>query len=101
MLSIRENLGSLEAANKYNASTREGQMKWRGCIGSLACVHCYHVIRDSICLCVGIFDCPKCGKKNGRELGVLPIIDDPSPYESIQVFNFYSRNDTVNDGGGI
>lgn len=60
---IRENLGSLEAAKEYNKSKYHfGESNIpRGCISSLACEHCYHVISDSICLCAGFpLICPNC-----------------------------------------
>ncbi len=87
MLSIRENLGSSEAAEAYNKRIYD----WRcdaaqkqgggspGCIGALACVHCYHVISDSICLCIGVFTCPKCGKGNGKSMGELLTGSQPTP----------------------
>ncbi len=66
MLSIQEDLKTAEAAEAYNSSARRGLLeRHSGCIDSLACVHCYHVISDSICLCAGSFDCPKCGGQNG------------------------------------
>jgi hypothetical protein len=63
MLYVHENLGSLQAAKDYNKSkysyTVEGVP--RGCISSLACEHCYHVISDSICMCAGFPKvCPNC-----------------------------------------
>ncbi len=74
MLSIQENLKTKEAAEEYNQKI----YKWRceasvkgihpGCVGALACTNCYHVISDSVCLCIGVFDCPNCGTKNGRAL---------------------------------
>jgi hypothetical protein len=72
MLSVREDLKTREAADAYNKRISD----WRceahrknvhpGCVGAMACIHCYHVISDSICLCAGSFVCPKCGKQNGR-----------------------------------
>lgn len=38
-----------------------------GCIDTLACETCGSLIRDSICLCMGIFDCPVCGKTNNTK----------------------------------
>ncbi len=68
-LSIRQNLGSREAADAFNQRVYESKATpYSGCIGELACVHCYHVISDSICLCIGRFTCPKCGKENGRKM---------------------------------
>ena len=72
MLFIRQNLGSLEKTKEYNQKI--GQYRCAsltrginvGCIDSLACVYCYHVISDSICLCSGMFTCPNCGKSNGK-----------------------------------
>lgn len=74
MLSIRQDLKTREAADAFNKRIYD----WRceaaqtgahpGCIGELACVHCYHVISDSICLCIGTFTCPKCGEQNGTPI---------------------------------
>jgi hypothetical protein len=63
MLYIGENLGSLNAAIEYNKSKYTPLMKDipRGCLSSLACEHCYHVIHDSICMCAGFPKvCPNC-----------------------------------------
>ncbi len=72
MLSIREDLKTREAADAYNKKIHDYRCDaitkhyHPGCVGSLACIHCYHVISDSTCLCIGIFTCPKCGKGNGK-----------------------------------
>lgn len=74
MLSIRQNLKTREAADAFNQrihdhrceSVRMGMHP--GCIGELACIHCYHVISDSICLCIGVFVCPKCEGQNGTPI---------------------------------
>ena len=39
-----------------------------GCIGMLACEYCGLLVSDSICLCIGIFNCPKCNKQNGHQI---------------------------------
>lgn len=38
------------------------------CVGERLCENCNHLISDSICLCVGVFTCPNCGFKNGKEI---------------------------------
>lgn len=74
MLSIREDLKTAEAAKAYNRRISDYRCEamaksyHTGCISALACEHCYHVISDSICLCVGVFTCPKCGADNGRAM---------------------------------
>lgn len=39
-----------------------------GCISSLVCDGCNHLISDGICLCAGYFVCPNCGTENGAKL---------------------------------
>lgn len=95
MLYIREDLGSLEAARKYNRDLynyRIGMVSkgWSaGCIGSLACEGCYHVIADSVCLCSCYFKCPKCGKENSQPNHFIPGWD----YDSVRpdVASFLAR----------
>lgn len=80
MLFIRQNLGSLEAAKAFNRKIydyRCSVVGHPGCIGELACTGCYHVISDSICLCVGVFTCPKCGASNGTPLTYIPTTQSP------------------------
>jgi hypothetical protein len=83
MLHIVQNLGSLEEAQKFNKKVYDHRMEainknyHPGCIGSLACISCYHVISDSICLCAGVFVCPKCGVSNGTALEFIPTIFTP------------------------
>lgn len=82
-LSIREDLGSREAAEAYNRKIYDYRCEisakgWHpGCVSALACVHCYHVISDSICLCIGVFTCPKCGKQNGELMSTKPSVTGP------------------------
>lgn len=67
MLYIKEDLRTKEAAEAYNKKIydyRANAVGHPGCISSLACLNCYHVISDSVCLCIGTFTCPKCGKEN-------------------------------------
>lgn len=81
MLSIRQNLETREAAVAFNKRIYDYRCDYvakggpgsPGCIGELACEHCFHVISDSICLCVGVFTCPKCGAENGGRLRIEPI----------------------------
>ncbi len=75
MLSIRENLGTEEAAKAYNQRIydyRCAAVGHPGCIRALACVHCYRLISDSVCLCIGCFTCPNCGKENGTRITYTP-----------------------------
>ena len=68
---VRESLGSLEAAQDYNSVRRHHR---GGCIDSLACLKCYHVIGDSICLCAGIGVCPNCGYEEPKpKFTTVPI----------------------------
>jgi hypothetical protein len=59
---------SLEEAKEYNRKVYEPILKGEscGCIATLACEHCFALITDSICLCVSVFYCPECGKRNGK-----------------------------------
>lgn len=78
MLYIRENLGSKQAAQEYNKKASDGEIKWQGCIGSLACENCFHVISDSICLCAGFpLICPQCGNKT-----------EPFKFQYVPTFDF-------------
>lgn len=84
-LSIRQNLGSAEAAAAYNQRIYDYRSDFAlkggrgspGCISALACPHCYHVISDSICLCVGYFVCPNCGKENRSKPEMQPVLTGP------------------------
>lgn len=43
-----------------------------GCIGERTCNSCGAVVGDSICLCMGIFTCPRCGTENNQSfLGTI------------------------------
>lgn len=67
MLYIRENLGTLEKAKAYNKKITDYRVEainknyHPGCVGSRACENCFHVISDSICMCMGMPTCPNCG----------------------------------------
>ena len=65
---------------------------YSGCVSTWACVKCHHLITDSICLCVGIFDCPKCGHANG-DRPLMPLVFN-------QQLGLRSL-DEYQDGGGI
>lgn len=39
-----------------------------GCISARLCENCFHLISDSICLCIPYFICPNCGFENGKEI---------------------------------
>jgi hypothetical protein len=48
-----------------------------GCIGERTCNSCGAVVRDSICMCMGIFTCPRCDKENDQSfLGNYTVISD-------------------------
>ncbi len=70
METVRENLGSLEAAKKYNYQRIELNLKFGGCRSSAACLNCFHVIFNSICLCAGVGVCPNCGFDNSVKFNV-------------------------------
>lgn len=40
--------------------------KYTACISSLACENCGLIVSDGICLCMGIFECPKCKHEHGK-----------------------------------
>ncbi len=48
---------------EYNRKINEfrAQPGSYGCVGTRACEGCGVLVSDSICLCIGAFDCPKCG----------------------------------------
>jgi hypothetical protein len=48
-----------------------------GCIGERTCNSCGAVVGDSICMCMGIFTCPRCGEENNQSfLGSYTVISD-------------------------
>jgi len=48
-----------------------------GCIGERTCNSCGAVVGDSICMCMGIFTCPRCDKENDQSfLGKYTVISD-------------------------
>ena len=51
-----------------------------GCIGERTCNSCGAVVGDSICMCVGIFTCPRCGIENNQSflgsLAPMPEFDN-------------------------
>ena len=53
-----------------------------GCVDSLACTTCGAIVRDSICLCVGVFTCPRCGSVHGSTLPELPPIEIVEPADT-------------------
>ncbi len=63
MLSIDKNLGSREAALEFNNRVYDCLRDFGGCVDSLACENCFHVISDSTCLCGGFSECPNCHYK--------------------------------------
>lgn len=56
---------------EYNQGVRDTRAKYGGCVSSRACEECGAVIADSICLCVGVFTCPRCGHENGSAIKEL------------------------------
>jgi hypothetical protein len=77
MLSKTGQLKSKEEAIEYNQKIWKfrAESTYTACISTLACEHCYALISDSICLCIGNFTCPNCDKENGRK---IPLIQDIS-----------------------
>jgi hypothetical protein len=49
------------------------------CISSLACEECGLLVSDSICLCIGIFECPRCKYKNN--VNKIQPVDNNHPLE--------------------
>lgn len=51
-----------------------------GCVGERTCNSCGAVVGDSICLCIGIFTCPRCGTENNQSflgsLAPMPELDN-------------------------
>jgi hypothetical protein len=39
-----------------------------GCVSQRTCTSCGAVVSDPICMCVGIFDCPRCGAHNNQSI---------------------------------
>ena len=80
---------TIEEAKKYNREQRE----WRGdaiskgisigCTDRWACESCGIIVIDSICLCAGSFDCPKCGAEHGHipDLNLTPVGDFTMPLD--------------------
>lgn len=68
VLSILGKLNSLQEAEEYNRKEVDAPVLYRGCINSRACINCFSIVQDSICLCSGFFECPRCGHINGKEL---------------------------------
>lgn len=79
MLYVVKNLETEEAAKAFNRRIIDsrcatiGKNQHLGCVGERACIHCYHIISDSICLCGGYFICPKCNKENGVKASFIPM----------------------------
>lgn len=40
------------------------------CMDRAICQGCFHLIVDSICMCLPIFTCPNCGFENGERLKI-------------------------------
>lgn len=55
-----------EQIEKFNKFLVEGRSQHSGCISSRICEKCSHLISDSLCLCVPVFECPNCGHQNGK-----------------------------------
>lgn len=61
-----------------------------GCISSLLCENCNHIISDSICLCACYFVCPNCKTENGIKLRTAVTIAENSmkPYNGYYTIAF-------------
>lgn len=78
------------------------QKGWHpGCVSERACTHCYHVISDSICLCVNHFICPKCGGENGTKIQYIPAINSPTGSLSTYWPGLISMPEVYITGAGI
>lgn len=60
-----------------------------GCIGERTCNSCGAVVGDSICLCMGIFTCPRCGTENNQSfLGTItPMTELDNIYIGLGISN--------------
>lgn len=88
MLHVKENLGSKEAAINFNnkiSSSRSGS-QIHFCLKEVACEDCFHVISDSVCMCLGgLVKCPNCGNEKQKNefpnvskdklVTFLPLVD--------------------------
>ncbi len=79
-------LQTLEQIKEHREGLKKrGSGSHHGCISSLICDNCNHLISDSICLCIGIFTCPNCGFRNGKELE--KIMEESRKLPSIKFAN--------------
>jgi len=69
MLTVVGQLNSLEEATDYDRRIADWFGKLgSGCVSTRPCYNCFSLISDSICLCMPVFECPKCGYENGKGL---------------------------------
>lgn len=60
-------LNSVEEVNQANDQI--AHCLNQGCVIGWYCKNCFHLIQDTLCMCIGNFTCPVCQYKNVR----LPI----------------------------
>jgi len=62
-----------EQAKEYNNSVYSARINNTGCISTLACINCYCLVTDSLCICSGNFTCPNCNFKNGFDFSKYKV----------------------------
>ena len=79
----------------FNKRVSEAKSLGQGCVNTRACEGCGLIVRDSICLCINAFDCPKCGYQ--QRVNYIPSIDNWWDKPSI----FWTGNLELTHGSGI
>lgn len=61
---------------------------WVGCISTRVCEYCYIEVSDGVCLCIGYFICPQCGKQNGQKWNEYKFDRTKAKSNTFNLMNF-------------
>lgn len=67
---------TVDNPDQFEKENSETNKKYGGCVGERACYGCGAIIADTICLCIGVFTCPRCGHKNTPNFSKVDVIID-------------------------